>query len=187
MTILIGLGNPGKEYAKTKHNVGFLMAEEVCRVLSLPRSPQKFVERKKFKSEIADIVDAGGSKRDVMCVKPLTFMNESGTAVQMVVKNHNLDGFDQLYVCHDDLDIPLGSYKLQFGKGPKVHNGLSSIYESLGSKEFWHVRIGVDGRAGDRSIPGKDYVLQPFSLDEWQILQDVILAAGAELKLKILT
>ncbi len=185
MIIYVGLGNPGKELDRTRHNVGYRVVENLCRQLSLPEVPKVFVERKKFLSQIADLANVAGTKHDAMCVKPVTFMNESGQAVEMVLKYHHLDGFDQFYVCHDDLDLPLGSYKIHWNKGPKVHNGLSSIYDHLGTKEFWHVRIGVDGREGDRTLSGRDYVLQTFSADEEVVIKGVIESVVKELMGKI--
>ena len=72
----------------------------------------------------------------------------------------------QLVVVHDDLDLEFGKCKLQFGKGPKVHNGLLSIYQHLGTHNFWHARVGVDGRGSERKLPAKNYVLLPWTVEE---------------------
>ena len=75
---------------------------------------------------------------------------------------------------HDDLDIRLGEYKIQFAKGPKVHNGLNDIYDKLGTNEFWHIRMGVDNREPDNRTPGEEYVLMDFTKEEQNILSKVI-------------
>lgn len=111
-------------------------------------------------------------------------MNRSGQAVQATLHFFNLSS-DQLYVVHDDLDIPLGSYKIQRGVGPKQHNGLLSLYEHLGTEDFWHVRIGVDGRGGDRVVPSDHYVLQSFSLEEQDTITRVLTKVCSELSQRI--
>ncbi|GAG99434.1 unnamed protein product, partial [marine sediment metagenome] len=86
------------------------------------------------------------------------------------------------FVIHDDLDLELGTYKIQFGIGPKVHNGLLSIYESLGTDRFWHVRVGIDGRGGSRNISGSDYVLGKFSPKQKKIILEINNKIIADLK-----
>ena len=117
----------------------------------------------------------------VKLLKPDTFMNRSGAAVKREEPNLRF-----LYVVHDDLDIELGKFKLSFGKGPKVHNGLKSIYEQLGTKDFWHVRIGIDNRAaaGFRGT-GEEYVLENFRPEEREIIKDVIDKVVAEVKKEV--
>ncbi len=104
-------------------------------------------------------------------------MNRSGTAVRSILDFYHLNpknGLNDLYIIHDDLDIELGKYKLQLGVGPKIHHGLQSIYQALGTDQFWHVRVGIDHRFGDRSIPGEAYVLQNFTPEEIEIIQPAI-------------
>ena len=146
MKLIIGLGNPDKEYLNNRHNVGHLLVD---RLLTTDYSPEMRVE-----------------KTDV-------YMNESGEFVARQ-KNFYKVSLDDLYVVYDDLDIPLGSYKISKGKSPRVHNGIISVIEKLGSEDFWHVRIGVDNRSGDRTLTGKDYVLQDFTKEEKGVLEEVI-------------
>ena len=146
MKLIIGLGNPDKEYLNNRHNVGHLLVD---RLLTTDYSPEMRVE-----------------KTDV-------YMNESGEFVARQ-KNFYKVSLDDLYVVYDDLDIPLGSYKISKGKSPRVHNGIISVIEKLGSEDFWHVRIGVDNRSGDRTLTGKDYVLQNFTKEERGVLEEVI-------------
>jgi PTH1 family peptidyl-tRNA hydrolase len=100
-------------------------------------------------------------------------MNDSGSFVNGFVDKYKLD-LSNLYIIHDDLDIKLGEYKIQFGKGPKDHNGLKSVDDSLGTDQYWHVRAGVDNRPLDNRPMGEEYVLQNFSDDERVILDITI-------------
>ena len=105
-------------------------------------------------------------------IKPQTFMNKSGYSVSYAKNKHKIF-VDNIYVVYDDLDLRLGTYKIQKGKGPKNHKGLNSIYENLGEKDFWHIRIGVENREGS-GISGEDYVLANFKKDEMFILQNTL-------------
>ena len=99
-------------------------------------------------------------------------MNDSGRFVKKQTSAYNLVP-SALYVVHDDLDIPLGKFKIQFGHGPKDHNGIIDIEEKLGTKDFWRVRIGVDNRKPDDRTEGEDYVLQGFTEEERKTLGHV--------------
>ncbi len=159
---LFGLGNPGREYQYTRHNVGFDVADFVVR-----QQNGHWQSSPKLHAEVAKV-------DRLIVAKPQTFMNNSGQAVRAVIDYYDKQHLGEIFVAHDDLDIGLGTFKVQFGTGPKIHNGLSSIYQHLGTHDFWHIRIGVDGRKGDRSMPGHAYVLSQFSDDERVILNKVI-------------
>lgn len=146
MRLIVSIGNPGVAYANTRHNAGFL---------------------------VVDALQNSKLPKDVVIRKSDTFMNESGIFVKKLVNNYKLD-LNDLYIIHDDLDIKLGEYKIQFGRGPKDHNGLKSIDEELGTDQYWHVRIGVDNRPLDNKPMGEEYVLQNFSDEEKEILDRVI-------------
>lgn len=137
MKIVIGLGNPGTDYSGTRHNVGHMMVEELQK-MKIPNAILK--------------------ETDV-------FMNQSGEFVSGQLKKYKIDPED-LYIIHDDLDIVLGEFKIQFGRGPKDHNGLRSVDEALGTDQYWHVRIGVDNRPLDARPMGEEYVLQNFTDEE---------------------
>lgn len=172
MNILIGLGNPGEKYQHSRHNVGWMFLDFLAKKLDLP----EFSAQKKVHSDIS-------KTNDFLLVKPQTFMNESGRAVQAVLKWYGKEADDQhVFVIYDDLDIELGKFKIQFGSGPKIHNGLNSIREHLGGEEFWSVRVGVDSRQGDRTLSGSEYVLQSFSPDQKEILMNEFSAIHDELK-----
>lgn len=118
----------------------------------------------------------------IKLLKPDSFMNRSGVAVKREEPNLRF-----LYVVHDDLDIELGKFKISFGKGPKVHNGLKSIYEQMGTKDFWHVRVGIDNRAVSQrhSVTGEEYVLQNFRPEEREIIKKVIDKVVVEVKKEV--
>lgn len=190
MRLLVGLGNPGERYEKTRHNVGFLILDELKNKitndqLSIINQDNNFQYKKDLKSEILNL-------KSILLAKPQTFMNDSGVAVSKILNFYSLTPSD-LYVVHDDLDIELGEYKIQFGKGPKVHNGVNSIEEHLGTHDFWRVRIGIENRHLEIQNPntkiqktkGQEYVLQKFAGDEFATLQKVITVATKELLIKI--
>lgn len=157
MKILIGLGNPGAEYANTRHNVGMLLVERVASSLANASSYGWRREKNILIFETKDLVLVKSG--DI-------FMNESGRLVQGLPEG-------ELYVAHDDLDIRLGEYKIQFGRGPKEHGGINSI-ESVMGKEFWRMRIGIDNRGSDLQVSGEEYVLQKFTSEEKVILDEVL-------------
>ena len=137
MHYLVGLGNPGEKYANTRHNVGWIMLDHVCALLSLPSATPD----KKFSGRVTAGRIAGEM---VTVLYPDTFMNNSGTAVRKLVPH---DAIKHLVVLYDDIDLPLGEVRVSFGRGSGGHNGLTSIIEKLGSKDFVRVRIGI-GKTG---------------------------------------
>lgn len=175
MRIIVGLGNPGKEYEQTRHNVGFMVVE----ALAWQIGDGQWQMVKNFQSEVLKL-DARRYKlvTDLLLAKPQTYMNNSGLAVKKIAKSYKLPA-NSLYVVHDDLDLPLGRYKIQFGKGPHVHNGVRSVEQHLKTKDFWRVRVGIAGkhletlRARGGSV-ADEYVLRPFPRKEREWLQTAI-------------
>ena len=102
-------------------------------------------------------------------------MNDSGTVVSDLLTKHKVRPED-LYIVHDDLDLPLGTWKLQYAKGPKEHNGINDIEQKLGTKDFWRIRVGVDNRKPENRESGEEYVLQDF-LPEEKIVMNKVIAA----------
>lgn len=153
--LIVGLGNPGLEYSRTRHNAGFMFLDEIAR--------QEFLEDKKFKAEIAK----QGSK---YLAKPTTYMNKSGEAVQLIKNFYKLEN-SEILVVYDDLDIEGGKYKIQ-QKGPHVHNGVNSVYQHIGDG-FNHLRIGIDFRTPEirKNIKGVDYVLGKFTDQEYNTIE----------------
>jgi len=183
MPIVVGLGNPGASYLHTRHNAGWMFVDQLATALAAKNGGQLVVWKQQLKWQL-EVCQIG----DWQLLKPLTFMNNSGLAVRQFIEYywHGYQPQAQmqdlamslrtnpaeektnplLIVAHDDLDLEVGAIKSQFGRGPKVHNGLLSLTQHLGTERFWHVRLGVDSRGGQRDLPGKDYVLQNFSPDE---------------------
>jgi len=167
MKIIVGLGNPGSKYEKTRHNAGFMALD----IFQSAIGASDFVYKKNLKAEIS-------KNKDFILIKPQTFMNESGVAVRTVIDffkdKVSLPLDENILVLHDDLDIVFGKYKVQKDKAPKVHNGIASIQAHLSLKNFWYGRLGIDGRNGTRSIPGSSYVLQKFSEEEELIFKKIV-------------
>ncbi len=182
MRIIVGLGNPGPKYENTRHNVGFMVVDALAKEFGLE---WKF--NKKFNSEIAQTPHT-------LLAKPQTFMNNSGEAVAKILKYFKLPlsplykrdiskpplhkgGWeDFLTVIHDDLDLPVGSYKIKADSGAAGHNGVQSIIARLGTKKFRRVKIGVETQEGRfaRKIPGEKFVLQKFKKEELEIVKKLL-------------
>ena len=153
--LVVGLGNPGPQYAKTRHNIGFMVADVLA-----ARIGATFKVHKKSGAEVAT---GRLGHRPVVLAKPRCFMNESGRQVGPLAKFYSIAVAD-LVVIHDELDIDFGKVRLKLGGGEGGHNGLRSIANALGSKEFQRVRIGI-GRPPGRKDPAA-FVLEPFSSAE---------------------
>jgi len=144
MNLIIGLGNPGKKYQNTRHNVGQMVAT---------------------KCDLVKITDK--------------YMNESGIAIQKLVNFYKISPTN-LYIIHDDLDLPVGEYRLQFDRGPAGHHGVESIIQHLNTQAFWRIRIGIDHPPSN--IPVEDYVLMPFTSEEKKIILATIDKIVAEIQ-----
>lgn len=167
MKLIVGLGNIGREYSNTRHNAGFMAIDKLL-AGQVARLDGKF-EAEVFKSG------------EMLLVKPTTFMNESGRAVRKILDFYKLS-INDVVVIHDDLDIKLGEYKIQKGVGPKIHNGVTSVEECLGSKDFLRVRVGINNRELDPfGGSGSDYVLTRFKENEIEEVNDVLEEAMDEL------
>jgi peptidyl-tRNA hydrolase, PTH1 family len=153
--LVVGLGNPGENYARTRHNVGFMVAD-----LLAARLGSKFKAHKRSGAEIATGRLAGHS---VVLAKPRCYMNESGRQVGPLAKFYSVPAAD-IIVIHDELDIDFGRIRLKLGGGEGGHNGLRSIANALGTKDFQRVRIGI-GRPPGRKDPAA-FVLETFSAAE---------------------
>ncbi len=175
MKIIIGLGNPGKEYGQTRHNTGFLFIDALCEAWGFP----DFTPEKKFSSLVSANVHDGGK---VLLVKPETFMNRSGEAISALVGFFKLTP-DDITIIHDDLDLPFGTWKVATDSGAAGHNGVASLIEHLGTKAFRRIRVGIGrpARNASRSDAGgptdgrdsADYVLARFSPEEERKLPEI--------------
>ena len=150
--LVVGLGNPGPQYAKTRHNIGFMVADLLAARVGAPF--------KVHKRSGAEVVTGRLAQRPVVIAKPRTFMNESGRHVGPLAKFYSVAPADVIVV-HDELDIDFGRIRLKLGGGEGGHNGLRSIANALGTKDFQRVRIGI-GRPPGRKDPAT-FVLEPFS------------------------
>jgi PTH1 family peptidyl-tRNA hydrolase len=164
--LVAGLGNPGRGYEDTRHNVGWMVADELAR-----RADASF--RSKFNGRVAD---ARLGEHRLALLKPETYMNESGRSIAAALRFYKLPS-EELLVVHDDVDLEPGRLQARQGGGLAGHNGLRSIAQALGSQEFLRLRIGVGrpGRGDPR--PVADYVLSPFE-DEVDV--DVLTGRAAD-------
>ena len=174
--LIVGLGNPGQKYAKTRHNFGFQVVD-----LFLSQKGQYgpgFIKKKLISSDLElyawdDVYAANADDRNHswLILKPLTYMNNSGLAVSKIMRKYFLSP-DRILILHDELDLPLGRLKFKFGGGLAGHNGLRSIARELGTKEFARLRLGIS-----RPEPGIDiaaYVLSSFLPGEQDIWLEVV-------------
>lgn len=170
MHYIVALGNPGKEYKDTRHNVGFLMLDYVQDKLSLPKPT--------YSMAYDGLITKGKiNAEDVTCLYPETFMNHSGLAVRKLVP---IDEIGNLIVIYDDVDLPLGKVKISHGRGDGGHNGIKSIIGSLGDKDFVRVRVGISPVNTETGLPVRpqgdklgDFVLKKFTKGELEELDKV--------------
>ncbi len=194
MQIIVGLGNPSEKYKNTRHNVGFMAVGAMAKQQNLI-----WQFNKKFNTEIAKTKDTecpiGHSvSENITLVKPQTFMNNSGQAVQAVLSYYKLlpkklgiiqkkdsDLSNMLTVIHDDLDIELGKYKISLDSRSAGHKGVESIINHLKTKNFKRIRIGIKTEMADK-MPAEKFVLQKFSEEEMKIINDLIPEIIKEIK-----
>lgn len=155
MRLIVGLGNPGSEYAETRHNAGFWFCERLARELGT-----SFARESRYHGFVAKARVAGA---DLWLLMPQTFMNRSGQAVQALAHFYRIEPAEMLVV-HDELDIPPGQLRLKYGGGLGGHNGLKDITGHLGTQDYWRLRVGI-GHPGDRNEV-INYVLKPPRREE---------------------
>jgi len=160
--LLIGLGNPGRDYRDNRHNVGFMLIDRLA--VRLDARGMKVQSK-------AIVTTATHEDRKLILAKPQTFMNLSGQSVQGLLRFYKLP-LENLLIAHDDLDLPFGTIRLRPGGGPGGQRGMASTIDYLGTKDFPRLRIGI-GRPPGRMDPA-DYVLQDFSRDELKIVSEVL-------------
>lgn len=166
MKLIVGLGNPGREYERTRHNVGFLTVEEIAR-----RFQAGWRRSLRFPVRTATIRPDGGP--ETLLAAPLTFMNASGEGVAPLMRKRGIAPTD-LLVVFDDADLPVGTLRLRPFGGPGGHNGMRSIIAALGTDRFARMRIGI-GRSGAELV---EHVLTPFTPEEWARMAAVIRRAA---------
>lgn len=177
---LVGLGNPGRKYASTRHNVGFMVIDALCAHPSI-----KVLRRSKEKNLDCVWVELQGTR--CVLLKPQSFMNDSGVPVGRFTDYHTIPA-DRIIVIHDDLDLAFGELRKAFDRGDAGHQGVASLVAQLGTNAFHRIRIGI-GSNRAQGIPSEAYVLQPFTEQELiacteRVIPSVITVA-AELVLKL--
>ncbi|MDD5393770.1 MAG: aminoacyl-tRNA hydrolase [Thiothrix sp.] len=169
--LIAGLGNPGSQYDKTRHNAGFWFVDELAR-----RFSGKFAAEKRFSGDVCKL--QVGSQT-VWLIKPMTFMNRSGLAVRQLSNFYQIP-VEQILVAHDELDIPVGDARLKQAGGHGGHNGLRDLHAHLGAN-YWRLRLGV-GHPGDRTQV-VDYVLSRPSVDDEILIARAIDQAADQIEL----
>lgn len=172
MKLIVGLGNPDKKYQNTRHNLGQKIITDFVQAWR----DTSFITKPNLSSQIFEI--GQGSNKTIFAI-PTEYMNNSGITVQKISQFYKISPLN-IYVIHDDLDLPVGEYKIQFDRGPAGHNGIKSIIENLGTQQFNRVRIGI-GKS-QNNIPVEDYVLQPFSSEEKNIINTLTPEIFEEIK-----
>ncbi len=166
--LIVGLGNPGRQYEKTRHNAGFLFLDRL-----VSESNCTWASESRFDGLMAEIGLAGGK---VMLLKPATFMNRSGQAVGKVARYYKLAP-EEILVVHDELDFDAGVVRLKKDGGHAGHNGLRDIIAHLGSKDFYRLRVGI-GRPSSGKVVA-DFVLSDPSKNEWGLMSSAFdIASG---------
>jgi PTH1 family peptidyl-tRNA hydrolase len=164
--LIVGLGNPGRRYERTRHNAGFMAVERLHDILPSGTA------RGRFQAEMLETRD--GDKR-VILAKPQTFMNDSGVAVSQVARWHKVPR-DRLLVVYDELDLPFGQIRMRANGSAGGHNGVASVIQHLQTQDFARLRIGIGRPRAGSTVP---YVLAHFSSDEQRELPDIIDRAAA--------
>lgn len=194
MKLIVGLGNPGEKYKKTRHNIGYMVLDHLLEdALPVEKtfwdpSFAKASEGKRDKKSLTKKVVIEG--QEVFLAKPITYMNLSGEAVSTLIKEYSLKS-QELYIIYDDLDLPFGHIKVRFGGGAGGHNGIQSVIDSLGTDSFLRIRVGI-GRPNQTNskleirnskLKTEDYVLEKFGSGEIGELRHVIKEVIKNIKL----
>ena len=165
MWVIVGLGNPGRKYATSRHNVGFVLIQR----LADKRNTK--LKKRKYPAKAAQVELANGP---ALLVKPWTYMNRSGVAVNGLIEGAGVS-LDRLLVVYDDLDIPLGEIRIRKRGGPGTHNGMASIAQEIDSTEFPRIRIGIGPLPP--CVDPTDFVLGDFQKEENPVLEDSLITA----------
>lgn len=179
MKLILGLGNPGSQYQNTRHNFGFLALDEFQSEAGF----SSWQENAKFKAILSES-ETNGQK--IILAKPQTFMNLSGQSAALIANFYKIEPAD-IWVVHDDIDLPLGSIRIGTGSGAAGHNGIKSVIESLGTKDFVRFRLGICAKQGFLSslfgkIPSEKFVLQNFTNSEKEIVSETTKKTAEALK-----
>ena len=177
--LIVGLGNPGSKYKRTRHNVGFAVIESFLQKLQTQNQQQTaepFAFEKKFNSELSVFQN---DSNKIILAKPQTFMNLSGEAVHALATFYKIP-FEKIVVVHDEIDLPFGTIRVSKDSGPAGHNGVRSIIERLGSQNFARLRVGVAPQAEQIKMPAEKFVLRDFTSEEKQQLDSEVIPLALE-------
>jgi peptidyl-tRNA hydrolase, PTH1 family len=180
MKLLVGLGNFGEKYDGTRHNLGFMVIEQFLKDSAAVHNSE-WTHEIHFKSDVATLnwQPKVGAAEKVLLVKPRTFMNLSGMAVQQIASYFKIAAQD-IWIIHDELDLPLGSMKIRFGGAAAGHHGVEHIIESLGTDKFWRFRMGIGATRNHDEVAkhtirnAEDYVLGEFQGKEYSEIKKLV-------------
>jgi peptidyl-tRNA hydrolase, PTH1 family len=158
MKLIVGLGNPGNLYKKTRHNVGFMILD----TLNKTYGDGRWRTNKKFNADTSEITH---NNEKFILAKPLTYMNASGQSIQMLMHFYKIEPKD-IIIIHDEKDLPLGEFKIQKDRGHAGHNGIKSIIEHIGTKDFHRARIGIASKNEKKMNDTAKFVLGKFGIFE---------------------
>jgi len=169
MKLFVGLGNPGKRYAKTRHNVGFMALDNLRESLA-PYEIDNWNLSKKFNAAVCGCTVKG---EKVILAKPMTFMNESGQAVALIAHFYKISHTD-ITIIHDEKDLLLGDIRTQSGKNHAGHNGIKSIFEHVGTKDIRRIRVGIASENERKMEDTSKFVLGKFGFGEKKAVRNVL-------------
>ena len=175
MKIIVGLGNPGQQYEKTRHNIGFMVLDQLLKNYESAKDTV-WVNQAKFKADSAEInwQPKHGKTEKVILVKPKTYMNNSGLAVNLITSFYKVLSTD-LWVVHDDADLRLGAVRMRLGGGSAGHRGIESILQHIPDGNFWRIRLGIGRPEEQASVKGIDgFVLGEFTHQEHAKVRELI-------------
>lgn len=201
MKLIVGLGNPGEQYETTRHNLGFMVVEQFLKDFETVRDTV-WTNNEKLKSDLVliDWQRKDGEVEKIVLAKPKTYMNNSGMAVQLLSSFYNIEP-ENIWVIHDDLDLPMSKMKIRFGGAAAGHHGVEDIIEKLGTDKFWRFRLGIGNPkytfnkgddVGEKLISRRDmgntnsFVLGEFEGKEWpeakKLVKDTVEAISVALE-----
>jgi PTH1 family peptidyl-tRNA hydrolase len=164
--LIVGLGNPGRRYERTRHNLGFMAVERLYTILPGGTARSRFQ---------ADLIETRDGDKRIVLAKPLTFMNESGTAVSQIARWYKVPR-DRLLVMYDELDLPFGTIRLRATGSAGGHNGVQSVIQHLQTQDFARLRLGISRPRAGSTVP---YVLSQFTSEEQKALPEIVDRAAA--------
>jgi peptidyl-tRNA hydrolase, PTH1 family len=173
--MIMGLGNPEPEYKNTYHNAGKLMVDYLLKKHVFGSKDETTVFRKKISGNFESLTVNG-----LTLIKPTNYMNTNGSAAKAAMKSLNIKA-DSLLMAHDDSDIEIGKYKISSGRGSAGHNGVQSVIENLGTKDFWRIRIGIGKSGKINKVKAGELVLQKITAKDKELLSSAFDAAISEI------